>query len=723
MAIQNRRGAYTDLNPAKAVPGELLVVQSGDPNATDGKAVYMTFASGDIKMLATKSDLDTMIAAATDDIVQDLEDTVDGYADRAETAATTAETIISGAEATIAAKGAEQVAAVQAKGEEVLESIPEDYTDLSDDVEALKNTTVIDNAKQLLSDNYVEDKVPYLLRPSGGNGADRAYDTIVGGSVVWNQLFPIKTVNYSYDTYTITSNNDGKFVLTVLSDDVSSTTANVISLGSSCFIEGHKYYLRFSENTNIKFRLKAFGSLTVSSTIYEIPSASYNNVSVIFSNLATGVYELYPQMFDLTQMFGSAIADHLYALETASAGSGIAKLKSWGFFIKDYYAYNAGELMSVGDLQSHDMVGFNVWDEEWELGNISSDSGNNTSSNNRIRSKNYIRVIPNTTYFFKSSSTMGLRFYNANKVFAGYISVSAGSNYVIPDSVNYIRFVAIGRVAYNHDICINISDSEKNGTYEPYVKHSYPLDSSLTLRGIPKLDADNNLYYDGDIYESDGTVTRRYGIVDLGTLTWSTKYTGETNKTLSANLPSYYQRYRQDRFMLSEKLLIQGYVTGVAVLSNPDSKDVGLYSYYQSTDGNGLALYCVLPINDTPSGLFIWETLTSTSETADPYTNLQIVDPSGTEEYVTTSIVPVGHVTKYPENLRAKIEGLPWDLSMIAPIDNGTTATRAYSTGQYFMHDNQLCKAKTSIASGATFTLGTNYEVTTVAAELYSALH
>lgn len=128
MAIQNRRGAYVDLNPAKAVPGELLVVQSGDPNATDGKAVYITFASGDIKMLATKSDVETLVADATDEIVQDLEDTVEGYTDRAEIAATNAEGLVNGAEAAIVAKGVE-----------VVNSIPSDYTTLTSDVTDLKS--------------------------------------------------------------------------------------------------------------------------------------------------------------------------------------------------------------------------------------------------------------------------------------------------------------------------------------------------------------------------------------------------------------------------------------------------------------------------------------------------------------------------------------------------------------------------------------------------------
>ena len=57
----------------------------------------------------------------------------------------------------------------------------------------------------------------------------------------------------------------------------------------------------------------------------------------------------------------------------------------------------------------------------------------------------------------------------------------------------------------------------------------------------------------------------------------------------------------------------------------------------------------------------------------------------------------------------------------IAPIENGTTASKAYAQGAYFFHNTKFCKALTAIASGATFTLNTNYTETTVAAELLAA--
>lgn len=37
----------------------------------------------------------------------------------------------------------------------------------------------------------------------------------------------------------------------------------------------------------------------------------------------------------------------------------------------------------------------------------------------------------------------------------------------------------------------------------------------------------------------------------------------------------------------------------------------------------------------------------------------QVVDDFGTEEFVSTNIVPVGHKTRYPANLRDKLQHLP----------------------------------------------------------------
>ena len=59
MAIQHRRGAYGNFDPSKMRPGEAAVVQSADPVASDGKAMYIAFNAGDVKRLATHDELNS----------------------------------------------------------------------------------------------------------------------------------------------------------------------------------------------------------------------------------------------------------------------------------------------------------------------------------------------------------------------------------------------------------------------------------------------------------------------------------------------------------------------------------------------------------------------------------------------------------------------------------------------------------------------------------------
>lgn len=60
MAIQHRRGQYSDFDPTKMVAGEFAVVQSGDPTADSddsGKAVYIAFEAGSATRLATHNEI------------------------------------------------------------------------------------------------------------------------------------------------------------------------------------------------------------------------------------------------------------------------------------------------------------------------------------------------------------------------------------------------------------------------------------------------------------------------------------------------------------------------------------------------------------------------------------------------------------------------------------------------------------------------------------------
>ena len=57
MAIQMRRGKFTNFLPSKLQPGEWAIVQGEDPSATDGCSVYVAFAAGVVKRMATYTDM------------------------------------------------------------------------------------------------------------------------------------------------------------------------------------------------------------------------------------------------------------------------------------------------------------------------------------------------------------------------------------------------------------------------------------------------------------------------------------------------------------------------------------------------------------------------------------------------------------------------------------------------------------------------------------------
>lgn len=544
------------------------------------------------------------------------------------------------------------------------------YTNLSGDVsdieEALETKAEIDgnyetmtvgNANQLLSDDYLIDKEPYQFRTTGGANdvGDREYDTLVGGTVGWNQMVVSARVSTTVYDLTLTRSDDAH-ALTI--SGTASTSGNVsVMYGTLTRITNHVYIgsIGTPSVTGAVLNLNGVDAQVGSSARLFKATTDGNigfNIHVIEGTEIS--MTVIPQLFDLTQMFGTTIADYIYSLETATDGAGVALFRS--LFPLDYYPYDAGSLKSVEGVSAHVTTGFNQWDEEWEVGSITSD-GNNYASTSRIRSKGFCPVVSGVEYYCKSPQICDIHFYDSNYAHISYVQRS-NTTFTVPDRAKYFRFceaVAYG-TTYNHDICINLSWSGyRNGEYEPYVKHSYPLDSTLTLRGIPKLDASNHIYYDGDTYESDGTVNRRYGIVDLGTLTWTYNdtYTDFSTPVVSGmaqpsatNAPNAitgkYVGIVYERPTTADKVFMIGRA-GVNYIRIRDTSYTDAQTFKTAMSGVYL----------------VYELAEPSTETADPFASPQICDDFGTEEYITTSIIPVGHDTKYIPNLRDKLRHLP----------------------------------------------------------------
>ena len=60
--MQQRGGPYALFDKSKTLPKEFQFVNSGDPNTSDGRAIYATFESGDPKRLSTYEDMSNDLA-------------------------------------------------------------------------------------------------------------------------------------------------------------------------------------------------------------------------------------------------------------------------------------------------------------------------------------------------------------------------------------------------------------------------------------------------------------------------------------------------------------------------------------------------------------------------------------------------------------------------------------------------------------------------------------
>ena len=389
---------------------------------------------------------------------------------------------------------------------------------VSEEVEN-RNTAIENAISEITNVTTTNDKTPYLRRINQ-NYDREVLNKIIGGSFASNQLVQngnfVNTNNWSSGVGELTVSNNIARVTYVTSGHYNQDLRQYMPHIKA----GHKYLFSiehrestpnsstfgFNEvDSNITFLQyprsetwatvqKVFAPSSVTTT-YSKRIAPISSVSA-YQNGWFEVRNFF--IIDLTQMFGSAIADRIYAMEQATEGSGIAWIKSYGFFIKDYYDYDTGSIMSVKP-SAHKMS--------------------------------------------------------------------------------------------KDDIVYN-----------------YPL-ANAELNGIPKLDSDNNVVYDGDEYFPYGSIRRKYATL--------TNQSGTVGATIT----------------------LTGYKTnGNIICSKGDISNIGTIS------GTTLTLTSAI------SGeTIIYELATPTSETVAGYTNPQTCIRQGAEEFIDERTIPIpcGHDTDY----------------------------------------------------------------------------
>lgn len=332
----------------------------------------------------------------------------------------------------------------------------------------------------------IEVEYEFAFRRSGDDaitdGVARVR-SIKGNSVIWNQLYQMSFASGNVSGITFTKQEDNSI------KGSGTLTATYANFGQfSANIEGHKYLFLLkgvsSAMNGKKFALLNRGvKVDISNGFayaFYSNSAPTSGRYIGFDGFSTG--ETFNETFnvwqiDLTMMFGSG-----YEPNT----------------IEDFYkrtpmgvgmnAYNEGEIvnMKVDGIKS---VGRNAWDEQWESGGIDS-KGKPYADASRIRSANFIKVLPSMTYYiaYPNNAQMNINFFDENKEFLSFNSKASSTTFTIPSNAHYIKFAygqsSAPQTTYNHNICINISDPEFNGTYEPYQEVSEDL--SIVSKYFPE---------------------------------------------------------------------------------------------------------------------------------------------------------------------------------------------------------------------------------------------
>ena len=552
------------------------------------------------------------------------------------------------------------------------------------------------NAEQIVSSIKVTDLSPYNFRTSGGAldiGNRETVKKIVGCSFGWNQL--AKELS---STYWIKINGGDTVSF---ADGVATFTAGQqyggMALRQDYFfpvVSGHKYLVSFefmpsADNTKVRYNYTLSG-VNISNNFYTNTANVWNKAVAINNCSASGKASFQIQdagesswssiavrnvnVFDLTLTFTPTIADYIRGLETSNTGDGVAWFRK--YFPKSFYA-NGQSLESVY-ASAHKMVGFNQWNGTFTVGTRwRNREYESTSSDKYCASPTKMDCFPNTSYCFslpnKPNGNLSIYMLWFDKD-GNYIGETASSynlsgQYVVFSTdagaykMAFSFYLSAGGIQQSWFSEVNVNlhwDGERDGEYEPYDEHVYNIEPVI-LRGVPKLDSDNNLYFDGDEYLPSGEVNRRFGEIDLGTLTWS-----DNNSTQFYSELAEFDGATDGNGVYVRCAKFAGGDAFSGVADNVICVRVGTYNriWIRSSSFEGMT---PAQVKTSLNGVKLHYLLaTPTTESADSYQSIQIVDNWGTEQYVDYAVsqslrdveIPVGSETDYPISLKDKLETL-----------------------------------------------------------------
>ena len=354
---------------------------------------------------------------------------------------------------------------------------------------------------------------------------------IKGNTLVWNQQ--IDSSQYRTGTYSsvaVTKSADETYLI---ANGTASAAAYIrlFNVASVPMISGHKYCCIVPTDQDVAYYDDSSPrqySNQYSSFIFTSNGNPIRPHARINSGVASTNRRISFMMFDLTQMG----LDSLTVEEFTS------------LFPLPYYSYNQGTLLSfMGN--GIKTVGFNLFDQDSVLTSVNfveqsdgsfyiqypSTAQNKVLFENKLKYSGQFFLV--YKYKYANTTSQGCRFeihYTDGTIDQLYADGSTDflTKTFITKANKVLDYIS-GTYGSNietwwKDVCINISNPSKNGTYEPYTSSTLSLPISTYFP--------TGMKSAGSVYDelTPSNAITRIGAVDLGSLTW----------TYDSSVPRFY---------------------------------------------------------------------------------------------------------------------------------------------------------------------------------------
>jgi len=484
---------------------------------------------------------------------------------------------------------------------------------------------VADNLTPYSEDSGASQDIPFIAQGTGCGNGESVVDTgsycqlkkklgnTVGVNQQWDESkIPSDSALYGTNTYTangvtFTKNGDGSISVQTVGGGATSDTSVKIATQTTMPL-GQKHLIRgaFGGSSSTYFIEYAGTNRATNGSIFDAYPGGYNMWLVVKSGaVLTTAVKVTPQVIFLPLWFGSndRIPSDL-----------LSHPENWGRYYAGSLAYAAGYLDSA-DGTVLKSIGRQIWDGEHD-----------------------VTAIPNQAYYCKGTATITYKDRGGNT-----ISTASVTNTSFTTPADCFSFGVSGT-----GVTISLYYSGESGYDEDY---DYTVLASVDT-GSEVLRSAGAV---ADEKTPDGTITRRVGYVDMGTLNWSAISNNRFETSSPISGAKYYPSITAPNIRCSRYQT----VTFKTIYETSTDMCISIWNEAAYIQVRDTSYSTAAAFKTAMSGVYLYyELATPTTEQGTAFAENIPCDDFGSMYWTQTKGIPQGNEIFYPVDYKASIDTL-----------------------------------------------------------------